>query len=87
MAVLLAQMYDGGRGDHMDGDWWWVMGLGFLILLAALVGVVVVVLSRRSGPSTSASGGRSAEDVLADRFARGEIDAEEYRRRRDVIRE
>lgn len=86
MAVVLAQMYDGGR-DHMDGDWWWVMGIGMLILLAALVGVVVVVLSRRSGPTTSASGGRSAENVLADRFARGEIDDEEYRRRRDVIRE
>ena len=29
----------------------------------------------------------SGESVLAERFARGEIDEAEYRRRRDVLRE
>jgi len=86
VAVLLAQMYDGG-GDHMDGGWWWVMGIGFLILLAVLVGVVVMFVTRHSGPSPSTSGGRSPEDVLAERYARGEIDDEEYRRRREALRE
>jgi len=30
---------------------------------------------------------RSGESVLSERFARGEIDEAEYRRRRDVLRE
>jgi putative membrane protein len=32
-------------------------------------------------------GRRSGESVLSERFARGEIDEAEYRRRRDVLRE
>ncbi len=31
--------------------------------------------------------GRSGESVLAERFARGEIDETEFRSRRDVLRE
>ncbi len=32
------------------------------------------------------TGERSAEDILADRFVRGEIDEEEYNKRLEVIR-
>lgn len=81
-AVVLSQMWN-DSGDHMGRGWWWVMGIGWLIFLALLV-VLSVVLVRhftQSGPSR-----RAAEDVLAERFARGEIDEDEYRRRRDVIR-
>lgn len=76
-------------GDHMDGGWWWVMGIGWLVVLALLV-VVVVVMVRHLGGSGPGSGGdarRQAEDVLAERFARGEIDADEFRQRRDALRE
>jgi hypothetical protein len=30
-AIVVAQMWDGN--DHMDGGWWWVMGIGWLIFL------------------------------------------------------
>ena len=86
MAVLLAQMWRDGGGDHMDDGWWWVMGIGFLILLAALVGAVALLVARHSSP-TSTAGGREPEDALAQRYARGEIDDEEFRRRRDALRE
>jgi putative membrane protein len=36
---------------------------------------------------TRANAGLSAEDVLAERYARGEIDEQEYRQRRVVLRE
>ena len=46
MSMVLAQMWD-RDGGHMDGGWWWVMGIGWLVFLAAIV-VIVVVLVRRS---------------------------------------
>jgi putative membrane protein len=73
-------MFDDG---HMDDGWWWVMGVGWLVLLAALV-VLAVVLVRHFTQGTRSAPG--AEDVLAERFARGEIDEEEYRQRRDILR-
>jgi putative membrane protein len=90
MVTVLAQMMD--RGDMGGGDgsghwWWWVVGLGVLAVLVALV----VIATMRSTQGAAATGAqptpRSAEDVLAARFARGEIDEAEYRRRRDALRE
>jgi len=78
-AQLVAQMWDGD--DHMGSGWWWLMGIGWLIFLAVLV-VVGVVLVRHL---TSGHTRGSADDVLAQRFARGEIDEEEYRRRRSAL--
>jgi putative membrane protein len=78
--MVVAQMLD---GDRMDDGWWWVMGVGWLVLLAAFV-VLAVVLVRHF---TQTSGTRhGAEEVLAERFARGEIDEEEFRSRRDALR-
>ena len=82
-AVVMAQMWN---GDHMGDGWWWVMGIGWLVFLALIV--VLVFLLIRHFTSTEGGTGRqrrAAEDVLADRFARGEIDEDEYRRRRDVL--
>jgi len=89
MVTVLAQMMD--RGDMGGGGsghwWWWAIGL---VVLAVLV-VAVVVAVTRSSPAHAAAvaqpARRSAEDVLADRFARGEIDEAEYRQRREALRE
>ena len=88
MAIVLAQMMDrGDMGDGNGGHWWWLIGL---VVVAALVVVVVWVVTRSSSPAANgptAGPRRSAEDTLADRFARGEMDEAEYRRRRDTLRE
>ena len=85
MAVVLAQMWDGR--DHMDGGWWWVMGIGWLLFLA-FIGFLIYLLVRHHTGSTSSPGRRStAEELLAERLARGEIDEDEYRRRRTALRE
>ncbi len=63
-----------------------------LLLIAALVAAIVVAVSmvaqrRRGGssaPATVAASGPQA--LLDDRVARGEIDEDEYRRRRAVLR-
>jgi putative membrane protein len=84
LAVVLAQVWD--RDDHMNGGWWWVMGIGWLLFLA-FVGFVIYLLVRHHTNSGGAGGGRSsAEEILAERLARGEIDADEYRHRRDALR-
>ncbi len=82
LATVVGQMWD-GDGGHMGRGWWWVMGVGWLIFLALVV-VLGVLLVRYL--TSGAGRGSSAEDVLAERFARGEIDEDEYRRRRAALR-
>ena len=63
------------------------MGFGGLFILL-LVGVLVWALVRGFGPgaSPSAPPGKSAEDILKERYARGEIERDEYQRRLADIR-
>lgn len=83
LAAMIAGMgnYDGD--GHMGDGWWWVMGIGWLIFLAAVVAIAVALTRNHR-----ASGGsrRSAQFTLDERFARGEIDADEYQSRRDILR-
>jgi putative membrane protein len=70
----------------MDGGWWWVMGIGWLLFLA-FIGLLVYLLVRHHTETGSPSRpGSTAEQLLAERLARGEIDEDEYRRRRDALR-
>jgi putative membrane protein len=62
---------------------YWVNALVGLVLLAAII-VGVVLLLRRRSPSTSVTA--EAEALLANRFARGEIDETEYEQRRETLR-
>ncbi|MFD0034379.1 SHOCT domain-containing protein [Streptomyces sp. NPDC127172] len=85
--------YDGGWGG------WFFMAI-FMVLFWALVIVGIVALVRylaggrhghQGGPpppsGESGWGSRRAEDLLAERFARGEIDEDEYKRRLALLRE
>ena len=70
--------------DHMDGWGWWMMGLGVL-LVATLVIALVFFLVRESARG-SRRDGAGALDALDHRFARGEIDEDEYRKRREILK-
>ncbi|RKT87267.1 putative membrane protein [Saccharopolyspora antimicrobica] len=64
-----------------------VMTVG-MVLFWVLVVVAIIALVRylqRTGRADS--GSTRAEEVLAERFARGEIDEEEYRRRLETLTE
>lgn len=84
LMTMFARACENCDGDHMGGGWWWVMGIGWLVFLALLVTLVVFLV--RHFTNGTATTTRAAHDTLAERFARGEIDDEEYRRRRDVLR-
>ena len=74
--VLLA------HGDGRDG-WWPVFPLFWLLVVGAIV--AAIVLSRRR--NSALTGQRAGEARLAERFAAGEIDEQEYRTRRAVLKE
>jgi len=67
---------------HGGWAWWW-MGFG-MVVFWALVALVIVTLVRQG--EGRGRGTRDAESLLDDRFARGEIDEDEFRRRRELIR-
>ncbi|MGM0668222.1 MAG: SHOCT domain-containing protein [Gemmatimonadota bacterium] len=77
-------------GDHMSWGGWGMM-FGWTLILVVLILVVWAVSgSRWRGSGRSEDGGGSGEDraesVLRERYARGEIDEEEYRRKLDDLR-
>jgi putative membrane protein len=74
MVLPVAQMWD--RGDHMDG-WGWGWGVLMMVLIVALIGLVVWAIARMNRPSSGKPTDR-AHEILAERFARGEITAQEY---------
>ncbi|WP_329561648.1 SHOCT domain-containing protein [Kitasatospora sp. NBC_01266] len=81
----------------------WIFSVGGFLLLAALVVLIVMVArlaanrhhmaaggAPMSGPAGGGWPGRSggeAERILGERYARGEIDEEEYQRRLRMLRE
>ena len=81
-------------GHGMTGFGWALMTVGTLFFWALLIGAVVLLvraLGQRNEPSgqgkpPQADGHSGAEQLLAERFARGEIDETEYRRRLSVLR-
>ena len=75
--------YDGGVG------WggWMVMSLTMLLFWGLVVFAVVAIFrgTRDVGTGTG-NARRDPKEILEERFARGEIDVDEYRARMDVLR-
>ena len=78
------------------GDWGWagwiLMTAGMVAFWALVITAVVLAVRYLAGPrgtaaSLSGSGRTRAEGVLDQRFARGEIDENEYRQRLSILRE
>jgi putative membrane protein len=86
--------------ENHDGGWALLMIVMMIFLLVGVAAVVMLVirsqrrsdqpqpngLSASSRLSASGISASVAEQVLAERFARGEIDGEEYRARLAVLR-
>lgn len=77
-----------------SGGWHWWAWVPMMLIMLGFWGVVVwVIVSLVRGtrsPNAVAGGNRSptesAERILAERYARGDIDAAEYRQRLDELR-
>ena len=83
-------------GEHMSG-WGYALGTISMVLLWSLLVLAIAAAVRYLGrerrepsaapPPAPPTPPPTAEQVLAERFARGEIDADEYRQRLDTLRQ
>lgn len=72
-------------GDHMSGWGWFAMSLGTVVFWGLVItAIVLLVRYLHTGPSSQAT--KTPEQMLAERFARGEIDETEYRNRLAALR-
>ena len=85
-----------GEGIHGYGHMWgggahWIFGPIMMVLFVALIVALVVLIVRRlggaGGGATQAAKPKAAQDILEERFARGEIDQEEFEARRQMLRD
>ena len=69
-----------GGGFGMGMGWWWIIGV---IVLIAIIWPVAQGINRRN--NTTPEPGKSALDILKERYARGEINKQEFEeRKRDI---
>ncbi len=71
--------------NGMTGAWGW-LGAAFSLLILALIIGGVILLVRRYTPGSGPAPATNAEDILAERYARGDIDEQEYQQRLAVLR-
>lgn len=83
--------------DHGVSGWgWFAMSAGMVIFWVLLIGVGILIFralahtgpgsGEHTHPHTHTPAGPSPEELLAERFARGDIDEEEYQRRLSTLR-
>ena len=70
-------MMDGLGGHGWRMGWWWIIGL---IIVIAVVWVVIKSMNQNTVSSQSKE--KSALDVLKERYAKGEIDKQEFEERK-----
>jgi putative membrane protein len=93
MVSVLAQMMDRHEWHGGGHWWWWLIGLGVLTVIVVLAVWVIVRIAQPASAHGVDAGvplalpRGSAEEVLADRLARGEIDVDEYRERLAALRQ
>jgi uncharacterized membrane protein len=73
-------------GYDMNG-WGWAMMVGWSLIAIGFLGIVVWFATQwgRGGAPTSTPPTKPARDVLDDRLACGDIDVDEYQRRRVAL--
>ena len=83
--VVLAQVPLLWHGHGDPGGWWWLWRIGMLLFWIILIGFAFFWF-RRWGWGRERSGAERGRDILAERYARGEISVEEYRERLSELR-
>ena len=76
-------------GWYNDGSWGWGSWLVMMLVMVAFWGLVIfaiVALFRGGSAKSDRTPDRDPLRVLDERFARGEIDEDEYRARAEVLR-
>lgn len=73
-------------GNYMMGGSWWgmgvYMGLFWLLVLGAIVALVLGMSHWRNSTPGEPPHGKTARTILEERYARGEIDREEFQQKK-----
>lgn len=89
LSGLLATVND-DRWDHMDGwggGWMWLWGIAMMALFVVLIVWLVRAASGASAGSPPPKDPTDrAREILAERYARGELTTDEYRERVEQLR-
>ncbi|MFI0411722.1 SHOCT domain-containing protein [Actinomadura sp. 3N508] len=93
-ALAIADPGDGWRhmGNGGGSGWMWLWGTLMLLSCIVVIGVVAWLAVRAAAagrvgtPSPPATGRGRAREILAERYARGEIGTEEYDERLAKLR-
>jgi putative membrane protein len=72
---------------HAAGAWPYLAPLWIFSWILVIFLAFRFFFGRRGGWCGPGRGGRGPDEILAERFARGEIDATEYRSRLDTLRQ
>ena len=73
------------RGGHMMGGGHMFYGPLMMILVILVIVAIVVLVVRWMGGGQSTPGGKSPQDILKERYARGEMTTKEFEERRKVL--
>lgn len=77
--------YNGYGYGMMGYGWGWIMMLAILALV--VLGIIALVkYLQQSGTAARHDMGNKALDLLNERYARGEISEEEYKRKKESIK-
>lgn len=80
-------MYNWWPGNNPNG--WIGMIIGLIIFVAAII-VLIVILLRPKHTDQYRDHSRESQDnsirILDERFAKGEIDEEEYKKRKEILK-
>jgi putative membrane protein len=89
-----AQQSRGYYGNHMGfggGFGWFIGPIMMIVFIAVTVVVIVLIVRWLGGPGHWPSShmhmptGKTALDILKERYARGEIDKQEFEERRKIL--
>ena len=74
--------------DHGVSGWgWFAMTVGMVVFWALVITGVVLLVRAVGATSITPAPPPPPEQILAERFARGEIDQDEYHRRLATLRD
>jgi putative membrane protein len=76
--------WNGGGWDFRD---WALMGFMMLVFWGLVIAAIIAAARGRARTDTGAQSSSQAMHLLEERFARGEIDADEFAARRDLLRQ
>ncbi len=71
-----SKMFHEMNGHFWGMGWWWIIGL---VILIAVIWVIATAISRSNQLHSS---GKTPIDILKERYARGEIDKDEFDERK-----